>query len=105
MTAEEFIGTDVRAPSAGIVTLAEPDMFFEGGLILIDHGQEMESAMLHLSRIDVKAGDVVSKGQVVGGVGATGRATGPHLHWTVNWRGQPMDAQLIVGDISQARRR
>lgn len=102
---EDFIGKDIRAPSAGKVTLALEGMFFEGGLILIDHGQEVESAMLHLSRIDVKPGDVVSKGQVIGGVGGTGRATGPHLHWTVNWQGQPMDPQLLVGDIREAARR
>jgi murein DD-endopeptidase MepM/ murein hydrolase activator NlpD len=103
-TPMQFQGTEIRAPSAGIVTLAREGMFFEGGLILIDHGQEIESAMLHLSRVDVKPGDVVVKGEVIGAVGMTGRATGPHLHWTVNWKGQPMDAELLVGDIREAYR-
>ncbi|MEE4210508.1 MAG: M23 family metallopeptidase [Parvularcula sp.] len=104
MTPMEFQGTDIRAPSGGIVTLAQEGMYFEGGLILIDHGQSIESAMLHLSRVDVKPGDVVAKGQVIGAVGMTGRATGPHLHWTVNWKGEPVDAQLLVGDIREAYR-
>jgi murein DD-endopeptidase MepM/ murein hydrolase activator NlpD len=95
-TPMEFQGTDVRAPSTGRITLAESDFHFEGGLILIDHGQEIESAMLHLSRVDVKPGQVVTKGEVIGAVGMTGRATGPHLHWTVNWKGKPMDPELLL---------
>ena len=99
-TPMEFQGTDVRAPTSGIVTLAQTDMFFEGGTIFIDHGQSLESALLHLSRVDVRPGQVVSKGQVIGAVGMTGRATGPHLHWTLNWQGQPLDPQLVVGPMT-----
>ncbi|MEO1656364.1 MAG: M23 family metallopeptidase [Pseudomonadota bacterium] len=99
-TPMEFQGTDVRAPSSGVVTLAEPDMFFEGGTIFIDHGLGLESTLLHLSRVDVRPGQVVNKGQVVGAVGMTGRATGPHLHWGLNWNRQPIDAQLVAGPMS-----
>lgn len=98
-TPMEFQGTDVRAPSSGVVTLAEPDMFFEGGTIFIDHGLGLETTLLHLSRVDVRPGQVVNKGQVVGAVGMTGRATGPHLHWGLNWNRQPIDAALVVGPM------
>lgn len=95
-TPMEFQGTDIRAPSTGRVTLAHDDMYFEGGLVFIDHGQEIESVLMHMSRVDVKPGQIVTKGEVIGAVGMTGRATGPHLHWTLNWRGTPMDPQLLV---------
>lgn len=101
-TPMEFQGTDVRAPSTGVVTLAREGMYFEGGLIFIDHGQELESAMLHLSRVDVEPGQTVTKGEVIGAVGMTGRATGPHLHWTVNWKGTPMDAELLVPPMTSS---
>jgi murein DD-endopeptidase MepM/ murein hydrolase activator NlpD len=100
----QFQGTDVRAPSTGKVTLAETDMFFEGGLIFIDHGQGIESAMLHLSRVDVKPGQIVTKGEVIGAVGMTGRATGPHLHWTVNYNGTPVDPELLVPPMLSLQR-
>ncbi|MEM1380546.1 MAG: M23 family metallopeptidase [Pseudomonadota bacterium] len=96
MTPAEFVGTPVRAPSTGRVTLAVSDFYFEGGMVFIDHGQEVESVLMHLSKVLVRPGQTVSKGEVIGAVGATGRATGPHLHWTVNWKGQPMDPELLV---------
>ena len=89
-------GTPVYAPSTGKITLAQSDFYFEGGLILIDHGQEVESAMMHLSKVLVKPGQIVSKGEVIGADGSTGRSTGPHLHWTINWKGKPMDAELLL---------
>lgn len=89
-------GTPVKAPADGVVRLAEADMYFEGGLILFDHGQWLESAFLHLSRIDVEPGQVVNKGDVLGAVGATGRVTGPHLHWSVKWQGRLVDPQLLL---------
>lgn len=104
MTPDEFRGTPVRAPSTGKVTLAVTDFYFEGGLILIDHGQELETALLHLSEVLVKPGQIVTKGEVIGAVGATGRATGPHLHWTVNWKGEPMDAELLVPPMTPGMR-
>lgn len=89
-------GTVVRAPAAGIVRLAEPDMYFEGGLVFLDHGHWLESAFLHLSRIDVTPGQRVEKGDVIGAVGATGRATGPHLHWSLKWTDRLVDPQLVL---------
>lgn len=94
-------GTPVKAPASGIVRLAETDMYFEGGLIFIDHGQRLESAFLHLSRLDVKPGDIVKPGQVIGAVGATGRATGPHMHWSLKWAGTLVDPQLVAGEMPQ----
>lgn len=92
-------GTPVKAPAAGVVRLAESDMYFEGGLVLIDHGQWLESAFLHLSRLDVKPGDKVEAGEVIGAVGATGRATGPHMHWSLKWVGTLVDPQLVAGEM------
>jgi len=89
-------GTPVHAPADGVVTLAESDMYFEGGLVLIDHGHWLESALMHMSRIDVTPGQRVHKGDVIGAVGATGRATGPHMHWSVKWVGRLVDPQLLV---------
>lgn len=90
------VGTPVHAPADGIVRLAEPDMYFEGGLILLDHGQWLESAFMHLSRLDAAPGQPVKKGEIIGAVGGTGRATGPHLHWSVKWMGRLVDPQLLV---------
>ena len=67
--------------------------------MLIDHGQGLESALMHMSRVDVKAGDTIKQGDVIGAVGATGRATGPHLHWSLKWQDRLVDAQLIVGEM------
>ncbi|MBI1366293.1 MAG: peptidoglycan DD-metalloendopeptidase family protein [Alphaproteobacteria bacterium] len=91
-------GTPIRAPADGVVTLAEPDMYFEGGLVLIDHGFWVESALMHMSKVEVKAGERVKKGQEIGRIGQTGRATGPHTHWSVKWMGIPVDPQLLVQD-------
>ncbi len=95
-------GTPIRAPAPGIVRLAEPDMYFEGGLVFLDHGQMLESAFMHLSRLDVKPGDRVEKGQVIGAVGATGRATGPHMHWSLKWADSLVDPQLVAGEMPAA---
>ena len=90
------LGTDIRAPAAGRVTLAEPDLHFEGGLTLIDHGQGLITAYLHQSRIDVRAGQDVRRGDSLGKVGMSGRATGPHLCWRMKWRNRNMDPSLLT---------
>ena len=90
-------GTAIRAPAAGLVVMAEPDMHFEGGLTLIDHGQGLVSMYLHQSRQDVRAGERVAQGQRIGAVGMKGRATGPHLCWRMTWRGRHMDPSLMIG--------
>ena len=92
-------GTPVAAPAPGVVTLAEPDLYWEGGLIFIDHGQGLISALMHLSRVDVKVGDEVAQGDVIGAVGATGRVTGPHLDWRMYWRSAHVDPALLAGDM------
>ncbi len=90
-------GTPIHAPQTGLVVLAEPDLFYEGGLILIDHGQGLISMYLHQSRLIARKGDTVSPGQVIGEVGAKGRATGPHLCWRLKWGDRHMDPSLMVG--------
>ena len=79
------IGDPVKAPADGKVLLWVPDMFYSGGTMIIDHGHGISSTFLHLSKSYVKTGDIVKQGQVVAGVGASGRATGPHLDWRINW--------------------
>lgn len=89
-------GTAIMAPAGGKVVLAEPNLHFEGGLTMIDHGQGLISYYLHQSRLDVTAGQDVKRGQVIGAVGATGRATGPHLCWRLKWRDRNLDALLLA---------
>lgn len=89
-------GTPVRAPAPGIVTLAHPDMYFSGGTLFIDHGHGLVSAFLHLSALHAEAGDVVERGQVIAEVGATGRATGPHLDWRMNLGDTRIDPALLL---------
>ena len=90
------IGTPVHAPAGGIVALAQPDLYFTGGTLIIDHGHGLSSVLVHLSRLLVKPGDRVERGQLVALSGMTGRATGPHLHWGVYWFGAHLDAQRLV---------
>ncbi|WP_022734108.1 M23 family metallopeptidase [Thalassospira lucentensis] len=97
-------GTAVVAPADGIVTLAHPDMYFSGATLFIDHGLGMVSAFLHLSEIDVKVGDVVKQGDLIGKVGASGRATGPHLDWRINVGAARVDAQLLVPPMEDAQK-
>lgn len=92
-------GTPIKAPASGIVRLAETDLYFEGGTVFIDHGHELESAILHMSRVDVEVGQTVQKGDVIGAVGATGRATGPHVHWSLKWQDRLVDPRLVLGEM------
>lgn len=93
-------GAIVRAPADGVVILAADQPFtLEGHLLMLDHGQGLNSAFLHLSRIDVKVGDHVRQGEPIGAVGATGRATGPHLHWSLQWQGRKLDPLLVTGPM------
>ena len=89
-------GTPIKAPAAGIITFAKPDLYLTGGTVLIDHGMGVSSNFLHLSRLDVKVGDRIEQGQVIGLVGMTGRATGPHMHWGMNWLKVRIDPQLLL---------
>ncbi len=96
-------GAPIRAPAAGVVTLAQPDMHYEGGLVFIDHGQGLITMYLHLSRLDVAVGDRVAQGQVIGAVGSSGRATGPHLCWRMKWRERQLDPSVAIDGLAQAR--
>ena len=88
-------GTPVAAAAEGRVALAG-DLYFSGGTVLLDHGGGLFTQYFHLSRVDVKEGDVVAKGAVLGLVGATGRATGPHLHWGARWNGARVNPLALV---------
>jgi murein DD-endopeptidase MepM/ murein hydrolase activator NlpD len=93
-------GTPVLAPADGVVVLAADHPFsLEGNLLMIDHGMGLNSAYLHLSRIDVKVGDHVVRGQAIGLIGMTGRATGPHLHWALKWLDERVDPMLLTGPM------
>ena len=91
-------GTPFVAPADGVVILAAQSPFtLEGRLLMIDHGMGLNSAFLHGSRLVVKLGDVVRQGQHIGNIGMTGRATGPHLHWSLKWREARLDPLLFAG--------
>jgi Peptidase family M23 len=91
-------GTAFVAPADGVVILAAQTPFtLEGHLLMVDHGMGLNSAFLHCSRLDVKVGDVVRQGQVLGAIGATGRASGPHLHWGMKWNNARIDPMLLAG--------
>ncbi|MBO9624537.1 MAG: M23 family metallopeptidase [Sphingomonas sp.] len=93
-------GTPVLAPADGVVVLAATAPFtLEGHLLMIDHGMGLNSAFMHLSRIDVAVGQQVRRGQTIGAVGASGRATGPHLHWGLKWRDARIDPLLVAGPM------
>ena len=92
-------GTPIKAPNAGRIVCAR-DLFFTGNTVVIDHGVGVFSTLAHLSRMDVREGEAVTAGQIVGLVGATGRVTGPHLHWALNvWgaRVDPMSVLALIG--------
>jgi len=90
------IGTPVSTPAPGLVTLAEEDMFYSGGTLIIDHGHGVSSTLMHLDRVLVSAGDEVMPGDIVAEVGEKGRATGPHLDWRMNWLKARVDPQMLV---------
>ena len=89
-------GTPVVAPASGKVVMYVPDMFYSGGTMIIDHGHGVTSTFLHLSASFVKQGDEVKKGQKVAAIGSTGRSTGPHLDWRVNWKHVKLDPALAL---------
>jgi murein DD-endopeptidase MepM/ murein hydrolase activator NlpD len=95
------VGTPVKAPAGGVVTLNHPDMFLSGGTLVIDHGHGLSSTFIHLSTILVKEGDQISQGQEIALVGKTGRASGPHLHWAMNWFEERVDPELMVQNIGK----
>ncbi|MDZ7924061.1 MAG: M23 family metallopeptidase [Marinagarivorans sp.] len=88
-------GAAVNAPAAGKVIFANDDLFFSGGTLIVDHGFGINSTFIHLSKIEVKLGDEVKQGDLIARIGATGRATGPHLDWRINWFDERLDPQLL----------
>jgi murein DD-endopeptidase MepM/ murein hydrolase activator NlpD len=96
-------GTPVRSGNSGVVVLARP-LYYEGNCVIIDHGLGLFTLSMHLSRIDVREGQPVAKGDLLGLSGATGRVTGPHLHWAVRWQGAYLDpAKLLRLNLSRVR--
>ncbi len=89
-------GTPIKAPAAGKVILTG-NYFFNGNTVFVDHGQGFISMFCHMSKIDVKVGDAVPRGGVVGRVGSTGRATGPHMHWNVSLNDARVDPAIFIG--------
>ena len=88
-------GTPVHAGNAGTVILARP-LYYEGNCVMIDHGEGLVSISMHLSKIEVHAGQRVEKGERIGLSGATGRVTGPHLHWAIRWQGAMLDPVKLL---------
>lgn len=89
-------GTPVRSPADGVIALAEDDLYFTGGTVMIDHGYGITSVLSHLETLDASVGQSVRQGEVIGTVGSTGRVTGPHLDWRVNWFEVRLDPALLV---------
>lgn len=92
-------GTPVKAPAAGRVTLVR-DLYFSGWTLLITHGMGLNAAFLHLDTVAVTEGEEVARGQVIGTVGSTGRSTGPHLDWRLDWQGRRLDAALVSDQLA-----
>ena len=94
-------GTPVKAPASGEVTLAHPDMYYSGATMVLDHGHGISSTFLHMDSFAVEEGQQVEQGQVLGYVGSTGRSTGAHLDWRVNWFNQRLDPASIAGPMPE----
>jgi len=90
------VGTPVIAPADGGVRLAERNLYYSGGTVILDHGHGLSSAFLHMHEVHIRVGDTLRQGDPVGSIGATGRVTGPHLDWRINWFDQRLDAGLLV---------
>ena len=97
------VGVKVIAPSDGVVVLAENSLYYTGGTIILDHGHGLTSAFLHMSALAVKAGQRVQQGDLLGAVGATGRATGPHLDWRINWFDRRLDPALLAPPLPESQ--
>jgi len=95
-------GTDVVASTDGVIRLAKPDLYYTGGTVMIDHGFGLVSVYSHMSKVVAKDGQFVKQGTKIGEVGATGRVTGPHLDWRLNWFKERLDPQLLMGSMSGA---
>jgi murein DD-endopeptidase MepM/ murein hydrolase activator NlpD len=90
------VGTPIYAPADGVVSLADDDLYFEGAMVLLDHGQGLISMYLHVNDILVEPGQRVSQGEQIATVGSKGRSTGPHLCWRLKWRNRNLDPELLT---------
>lgn len=96
-------GTEVVSPASGTVLLVHQDMFYSGGTLIVDHGHGITSTFIHLSSIEVQEGDTIEQGQLIARIGSSGRATGPHLDWRINWFDQRLDPQLLISTPPQTQ--
>ncbi len=96
-------GSPVIAPASGIVTLVHEDMFYSGGTLVIDHGFGLSSTFIHLHSVLVKEGQQVRQGDLIAEIGASGRATGPHLDWRLNWYQERLDPQWFMGGMDSGQ--
>ena len=94
-------GSPVYAPADGVITLAHSDMYYSGGTLILDHGQGLSSTFLHLSKILVETGTPIKQGDLIAEIGSTGRASGPHLDWRMNWLNRRVDPQLLMNGSPQ----
>lgn len=94
-------GAKVIAPAAGVVTFANDDLYYSGGTLIVDHGHGVSSTFIHLSKLEVAVGDTVKQGDLIARIGASGRATGPHLDWRMNWFNERLDPQLLFPENSK----
>jgi murein DD-endopeptidase MepM/ murein hydrolase activator NlpD len=90
------VGAQVKAPMNGVVRLAEPDLYFSGGTLILDHGHGIFTSYIHLSKVIAKVGQEIKRGDVIAKVGATGRASGPHLDWRINWFEDRLDPMYTL---------
>jgi hypothetical protein len=95
-------GTPVHAPASGLVTLVK-DLYFSGWTVIISHGLGLNSTFLHMDHVSISPGDSVARGDILGTVGSTGRSTGPHLDWRLDWLGRRIDASLVAGPMPLSR--
>lgn len=93
------IGTPIAAPADGLVVLAEPDLYYSGGTVILDHGHGLTSAFLHMNSVSVEVGQKIKQGTEIGKLGNSGRSSGPHLDWRMNWFDQRIDPQLLAGPM------
>jgi len=89
-------GTKIKSSATGIVTMAEPDLYYTGGTIIMDHGHGISTIYSHLDELYVKVGDKISQGDIIGTVGSTGRSTGPHLDFRINWFQTRLDPMSVL---------
>ena len=94
-------GTPVQAPASGLVTLVK-DLYFSGWTVIINHGLGLNSTFLHMDDVSISLDDSVARGDIIGTVGSTGRSTGPHLDWRLDWQGRRIDASLVAGPMPQS---